>query len=136
MTPIRNFEFIKAHIVTPKHYKKLKQNEIHSSKAAKIIIESKNKMLAFVVMMPFIRVNDKGDIYVFTTSSFDEASLKIENNNKKELVKLKKQINNLKSKAKWGVSTKEIFELENLESSLAALEVKDKYISPEIGGGF
>ena len=115
---------------------KIKKNEIHSSKSAKIIIESKDKMIAFIVQLPLVRVNSKGDVYVFTISSYDQATMKTKQLSKKERNELKKQIKELKTKARWGISTQEIFELENLETSLAAAEVQSKYVSPEIGGGF
>ena len=133
---VKEYEFLKAYIVTPKYVSQIKQNEVHSSKSAKIIIESKDKMMAFITMLPLIRVNSKGDIYVFTISSYDEATMQTKQLSKKERIELKKQIRELKVKARWGISTQEIFELENLEASLAAAEVQSKYVTPEIGGGF
>lgn len=131
------YNFIKMTIFIEKYKIKAKKNQIIIPEAAKIIIESNNKIYSFVVLSPIIEVDNDGNANCWTSSSFKEATYKeAYYETPQEKKNIKRNIKLLTAKAQLGLTANEIIEFSELKSTKTIVELIDNKSNTMIGGGF
>lgn len=131
------YEFLIARLFTVKYSKKLRPKSIHTPKAGKIIFEGKGIITSIIAMQPLIKVNSRGDIIVYTSSTKDELVLKESYSHEKEDIKdLKRDLKLLNSQFKLGLSIKELFEMNMNQAKYEASILEKRKENIYKGGGF
>ena len=132
-----NYTFNKANIFTQNYKNKLNKSELHTPNAAKIIIEDQATISSFILLQPLINVNSDGDITIHTPSTFDQATLMVKyRENAGELKDIKRDIKILKNKLEFGISIKEMINMNYSQAKLEAIMLEEKIENIYKGGGF
>lgn len=133
----KEFSYESAHIFTENYKIKIRKNELHAPLAAKVIIESDNKIYSFILKQPIIKVDDMREIHIWSPSKFEDASYeKHVVPTELEKKQIKRHIKLLKAKAQMGLTPEEVAEYIESASDFEMLKLRDKKIDPMIGGGF
>ncbi len=133
----KEIEFKVTTLYTIDTKKKLKKNELHAPKAAKLIVESDKIIYAFLVQSPIIEVSSTGDIFVYTTSTSEEISLNKEFKLKEDFTISDEQLLKLLShKENLGLHMEELYLKDKLEANREIKMLLGKKAPFEIGGGF
>lgn len=126
-----------GHIFTLLYHAKIKQNQLHTPQAAKIVIEANGRSKCFIVLQPIVNVDIKGNVKVLTRSTFNQATLKEKyNKHGKDYSTIKKDLKFYNKKIELGISSDEVIEMDNSKSLLEAIKLEMKNSNPYKGGGF
>ena len=131
-----NHDIKMVHIFTSKYSKKIRKNEVHTPKAAKLVVENENKLLLYTLLNPIIKSDKNGNIELFIAQEWKKIIGKKEYYSDDE-IKISKHMSELyHSKKNLGLSVSEMIEKDHF-SAIAdfekVLKIKIPYI---IGGGF
>ncbi len=134
---VKVIDFTVTTLYTLNTKKKLKKNELHAPKAAKLIVETEDILYAFLMQSPIIEVNSKGDIFVYTTSTTDQISLNKAFELKEDFsIEDDQLLKLLVQKEKLGLLMEELYLKDKLQENKEIKLLLDKKAPFEIGGGF
>lgn len=124
-----------ATVFTTKYFKKIKNNEHHSPKAAKLIIENDHEIIRYLLINPLIISDKNGKIKVYSSDEYEKLTGEIPFFNKKEISISNKLVHLYENKKTLGLSVEEVIEKDK-SKSISELQKLLKHKVPfEIGGG-
>lgn len=125
-----------VHIFTTKYSKKIKKNEIHTPKSAKLIVENDQQLIQYTLLNPIIYSDQDGNVDLHVAHEWDKLIGKEEYFSDKE-TKISKKFNDLyHAKKNLGLSVSEMIEKDRY-SAISDFEKMKKIKVPYIvGGGF
>lgn len=132
----KNHDVTMVHIFTSKYSKKIKKNEVHTPKAAKLIIENDKQLIQYILLNPIIHSDGDGNIELHIAHEWEKIIGKKTYFSPEE-IKVSKAIYDLyHAKKNLGLSVSEMIEKDKNNAIVDLEKVRKIKIPYIIGGGF
>lgn len=132
----KEYIFEKSYIFTDSYYKKIRKYELHIPLAAKIICKNENRIYSLVVEQPIIKVDEEGNIHIWTNNNLAEVELKhFTKLTKKEISYLQNEKKFLENKVLVGTLIEDNWVTQDIKAKLITDKLRRKRAPYRLGGG-
>lgn len=138
-------QFVSAHVfvakfshrkIVPRYTKSIQSNEFHSPRAARLIVETQDRIISYLLFKPFIISDNKGNIEVLTTALSDHVTQKTPYFTHEQIKEARNLSLVYKHKLKLGLTAEEVMEKAQMDAIIDVENARLIKIPFEIGGGF
>lgn len=132
----KEFTFETSYIFTENYYKKIKKYEVHVPLAAKLICKLETKLYSLVVEQPIIKVDEIGDMHVWTNNTLAEVELKqFTKLSKKHIEYLENEKKFLENKVLVGTLIEDNWITQDIRAKLMTDKLRKRRAPYRLGGG-